>query len=266
MQLYAKPEDNLNILLNTPSDDVLIVNLPENAVFNQKVCLERDDVVINGNNSTVVRADHNGMREGFGTGDSATFTITSSNVDIRNLNFKNSFDYFAAKALRDEDTSKGMGLQAVALYTTKDADNINFENCCFTSCQDTLYTDGINNFFHCCTIMGNVDFIFGKAHSVFSSCRIISVAEGIVAAPSTQAESDTGLVFDDCDFICSENVPDQSVFLARPWHPGGRPGVCSAFHAKNCRFGNHIKQEKWTVMTDSKGVIHYPSESRFSIV
>lgn len=266
MQIFAKDSDNLNKILNTACEGILTVDLPQDAVFNQKVILSRDNVIINGHNSKIVYNDHNGMTEGFSTADSATFTITSSNININNLNVENNFDYFGQKAKRNEAVSKGMGLQAVAMYTAKEADKIGFENCTFTSCQDTLYTDGIYNSFLNCSIYGNVDFIFGKAHSVFKECKIISVAEGIVAAPSTLENSEFGLVFEDCYFTCTKDVKEHSVFLARPWHPGGRPGVCSAFMAKNCHFDNHIVSEIWTTMTDSKGVIHTPSESRFSIV
>lgn len=264
MQIDAKPEDNLNEVLNMESEDLLVVNLPINVVYKQKVYLKRDNVVINGNNSTIAWDDHNGMSEGFGTADSATFTITSSHISVNNLSISNGFDYFRQRALRNEEISKGMGLQAVALYTAQNSDDVIFENCTFSGFQDTLFTDGIYNRFKNCSIIGNIDFIFGKAYSVFESCTVKSVSEGIVTAPSTLAESVFGLFFEDCDFICLDNVPDGSVYLARPWHPGGRPGVCSSFTAKNCRFGRHIHKDFFTTMKDSKGVIHYPSESRFS--
>ena len=266
MHLVVKPNDNLNEVLNTLSEGLLTVDFPENAVFKQKVILTRNDVIINGNNSTVVWDDHNGMYPCFGTSDSATFTIKSSNVKINGLNFENSFDYVGEKSKRDESVSKGMGLQAVALYTAKEADMVYFNNCCFRSYQDTLFADGINNVFSNCIIYGNVDFIFGKAYAVFSECKIISLAEGIIAAPSTLAESNLGLVFYKCEFKCSENVKSGTVYLARPWHPGGKPGVCSSLTAIFCHFDKHIKEEKWTSMTDSKGVTHFPSENRFSIV
>ncbi len=265
MQIAVKEGDDLNKVLNTPSEDTLEVVFPQNAVFYQKVFVKRDNIIIKGNNSTVVWNDHNGMYEGFGTADSASFTIESNHIKIFNLTFVNSFDYFAERASRNEAVSKGMGLQAVALYTAKNADDIVFENCSFKGFQDTLFADGIYHEFVNCFISGNVDFIFGKAYAVFSSCNIVSVSEGIIAAPSTLSESNFGLVFENCSFLCSEDVKPETVYLARPWHPGGRPGVCSAFTAKNCCFGKHIKNERWTSMKDSKGVVHSPTESRFLI-
>ena len=77
-ELKAKPGDNLNEILNTKTEGPLVVELPENAVYRQKVTVGRDDVLVIGNGARIVWNDHNGMRPGFGTGASATLTVCAN--------------------------------------------------------------------------------------------------------------------------------------------------------------------------------------------
>lgn len=232
-------------------------------IIREKKLISKDNTVINGNGDVLVWDDHNGMVPGFGTGDSATLTITAKNVLIENLIIRNDFDYITGKQKRCEAVSKGMGLQAVALFVTEQACDIKFVNCTFESFQDTVFVDGKDIEFVDCTIKGNVDFIFGKGNAKFINCTIISLLEGIVTAPSTLETSPKGLEFINCSFTCEENVPTGSVYLARPWHPGGKPGVKSMVEFKNCSFGKHINKDYWTTMKDTYGVAHTPEESRF---
>ena len=79
------------------------------------------------------------------------------------------------------------------------------------------------------------------------------------------ADKEKGLCFENCSLTCEDDVEDESVFLARPWHPGAKEGVCSYVSFANCTFGHHINRNLWTTMHDSKGCIHTPEESRFSV-
>lgn len=234
-------------------------------LIKKKWLIDKDGTVVIGNGSTVEWNDHNGMKSGFGTADSATLTVRASNVVINNLKVKNSFDYVTNRLKRDENVSKGMGLQAVAVYVAPGSDNVIFSNCEFDSFQDTLFADGEVVLFDNCKISGNVDFIFGKAKAVYTNCLIVSKDQGIITAPSTKEDSDMGLFFFNCTFTCTDNVPSGSVYLARPWHPGGKPGVKSCVRFDHCKFDRHINKNLWTDMKDTFGVVHTPQESRFSI-
>lgn len=266
MKIFAKETDNLNDLFNYgDSCEPLTVQLPFNVKFRQKVFIKRSNVTVLGNGSCISWDDHNGMIAGFGTGDSATLTIEGSNVSFVDIIVENSFDYWKAKAMREENPSTMMGLQAVAVFITPSANNVFFENSTLLGWQDTLFTDGSNGRFVNCTIKGHVDFIFGRSNTVFEKCVIESLGSGYVTAPSTMASQEEGLVFNNCKLTCSPSVLPSSVYLARPWHPSGKPGVCSAVCFCACSFGPHVNSVLWTTMKDSKGIVHTPEESRFYV-
>lgn len=264
--IQVKPMDDLNEVFNTRSAGQLEVELPRCCVFRQKVRLERDEVLIHGNGSTIVWDDHNRMRPNFGTGASATLTIASSHVRVTDLEVVNSFDYVNERIRQqNENPAVVTGLQAVAVFTMAQSDDVVFENCTFRSYQDTLFADGVTNIYDRCTIVGNIDFIFGRSHSLFLSCTVVSNGPGFVTAPSTMAASPKGLCFENCRLTCTADVPDHSVFLARPWHPGAKEGVCSYVSFTGCTLDRHIDPVFWTRMHDGTGRYHYPEESRFSI-
>lgn len=258
------PSSDLNAVLNEAYDGPIVVELPHWGTFRQKVVVERSDLTVLGNGCTIVWDDHNGMSPGFGTGDSATLCIKGRNVVFKDLVVENSFDYCKARRQREEDPSSMMGLQAVAVFVEPSADDVSFQGCRLLGWQDTLFADGRRCTFQDCFIKGNVDFVFGRSNALFSGCTIESCGAGFVAAPST-LEGDDGFVFENCSFICGEAVDDGCVYLARPWHPGGRPGVCSAAAFRNCWFSRHVDRTLWTSMRDSKGVVHTPDESRFVV-
>ncbi len=264
MTISVKETDNLNEVFNAgDSSEPLTVELPCLGHFKQKVCIKRDNVIIEGNGCHISWDDHNGMVPGFGTGDSATLTIEGSNVSFSDITIENAFDYWKARARRDENPSIMMGLQAVAVFITPGSDNVSFKDSILSGWQDTLFTDGSNGYFDECTIMGHVDFIFGRSNTTFENCNIISLGPGFVTAPSTMADQEEGLIFNCCTLSYEGNVPAESVYLARPWHPSGKPGVRSAVKFISCSCAGHINPALWTTMKDSKGVLHTPEESRF---
>ncbi len=245
--------------------------LPPGATFREKVFVRQSHIIVQGNMSRIVWNDHNGQTPGFETSDSATVTVLGSDITFKNVIFENDFDYYGMREKRKEESERTgipmeylMGLQAVALYTEEHADNITFEHCVFLGFQDTLFTDCITSRFKDCTIYGNVDFIFGRSNALFENCRIVSNGKGFVAAPSTMADKDTGLVFRNCKLTHTDEAEAESVFLARPWHQWGKSGVNSFARFENCSFGSHINRTLWTDMRDSKGVLHHPEDNRFS--
>ncbi len=269
MVIKAGADSDLNALFNTETKDELVVELPAAFTYRQKVRINRDNVTIIGNGSKIVYNDCNGnyentVRYNTATADSAVLTINGSTVLVRDLIVENDFDYKEALKKREE-TDRRMGLQAVAVYISPSSDEVVFDCCRLLGHQDTLFADGVHNLFVECTIEGSVDFIFGRANADFHNCNIVSNGEGYVCAPSTKADSDMGFSFMDCTFTATEDVPERSVYLARPWHPWGDEGVSSFMFVSNCKLGNHINLKLWTSMMDSRGKNHLPQENRFII-
>ncbi|MBP5162243.1 MAG: hypothetical protein ILP16_04620 [Spirochaetales bacterium] len=263
--IKAREGDDLNRLLNSGSEGPLAVELPDNAVFRQKVRITRNDLTVIGNGARIVWNDHNGMTPGIGTAASATLTVTGSNVAFRDLIIQNDFDFPLFNRLKVENPAVRHGLQAVAVFTSPDSTGTSLDSCVLLSWQDTLFCDGAEETYRNCTIKGNIDFIFGRSHAVFDHCTIVSLGKGFVTAPSTMADKKRGLCFESCLLTCTEDVDDGSVYLARPWHPSAKEGVCSYVSFTGCVFGRHISRDLWTTMHDSKGGTHTPEESRFSV-
>jgi pectinesterase len=142
-------------------------------------------------------------------------------------------DNFSAENVTFENSAGDIG-QAVAVRTM--SDRVTFRNCRFLGWQDTLYVNGKRTYFDKCYIEGRVDFIFGRATTVFDHCEIHSKNGGYVTAASTLPETKFGLVFLDCK-LTGENVP---TYLGRPW----KQGAATAFI--RCDIGAHIRPEGWS--------------------
>ena len=127
--------------------------------------------------------------------------------------------------------------QAVACFVC--ADRAYFKNCRFLGFQDTLYTygKGCRQYYEDCYIEGTVDFIFGWSTAVFNRCRIHSVGDGYVTAPSTDQGQKYGYVFYDCQLTAADGV--RKVYLSRPWRPYGQ-----AVYIR-CDMGKHILPIGW---------------------
>ncbi|MEJ5189976.1 MAG: pectinesterase family protein [Breznakiellaceae bacterium] len=172
-------------------------------------------------------------------------------------------DYCSARHITFENTA-GPGDQvgqAIAAYV--DGDGCYFEDCQFIGWQDTLFTGPLplaplipgsftgprehgprrdtSQYYRQCTIMGDIDFIFGSALAVFDSCRIISRCRketvGYITAPSTPQGRRAGYIFLRCSLEGTENFP--STYLGRPWRNHAR---CVFLE---CSMGAHIMPEGW---------------------
>ena len=171
-----------------------------------------------------------------GTFRTATLHLDGDNITLRNLTIENS-----------AGNGKDNG-QCVALYS--DGDNIKVENCILKANQDTLFTaplpqadkTGSNKGLgpqaiyprkHCrqlykdCSIIGNIDFIFGGATALFDNCSIFVIddnkdrdTKGYIAAPCTTQDLEFGYLFYKC--MISGDVDEKSVYLARPWRIGAK--------------------------------------------
>ncbi|WP_101910418.1 pectinesterase family protein [Marasmitruncus massiliensis] len=94
-----------------------------------------------------------------------------------------------------------------------------------------------------CHIEGDVDFIFGGAHTVFEGCELVSLSRneavnGYIAAPCTPKRQAFGFLFYHCRLL-SENCKPGTVFLGRPWREYGKAVFLE------CELGRHIAPSGW---------------------
>jgi pectin methylesterase-like acyl-CoA thioesterase len=125
----------------------------------------------------------------------------------------------------------------------------------FIGNQDTLYTYAGSQYFYSCYMEGDVDFIFGGAAAVIEDCVIVSLDRhsdnnGYVTAASTMMTDPYGYLFLNSRFE-SDAAPG-TVWLGRPWHPGGNPDAIGSVVIRNCYLGAHIRAEGWTDMSGFK--------------
>lgn len=198
-----------------------------------------------GPDQTIITFDNyagkdNGRGGIIGTSGSATAYLFGKNFTARNLTFENSFD----------ETLLIEGRQAVAVKS--EGDQSYFEHVRFVGNQDTLYANKGRQYFKNCIIEGDVDFIFGAAQAVFESCEIVSLDRGsdenngYVTAASTLIGKEYGYLFLDCNLTSLAKA--ETVYLGRPWHPGGSTNAIASVVFKDCTLGAHIKTAPWTDM------------------
>ncbi len=183
----------------------------------------------------------------YGTFRSYTVLVDGDNVTFRGCTFENT-----------SGPGKTVG-QALALYI--DGNNIHLENCTLRGHQDTLFIAPLppkeiipggflgpkqftprydrTAYFKNCIIEGGVDFIFGGGTAYFDDCEFVNVEEGFIFAPSTPEHISTGFVARNCRFTATENVPEGSCYIARPWRNFGKVRL------ENCYLGSHIHPLGW---------------------
>ncbi len=142
--------------------------------------------------------------------------------------------------------------QAVALSIT--SDRAVLRNIRLLGAQDTLYAASKSckadpatckvsrQYFDRCTIVGEVDFIFGNSRAVFHDCEIRSIVHEagsfLTAHSRNSVAEDSGYVFDHCRVTAEPGV--EHVFLGRPW----RAYATVAFIESD--LGAHIMPEGWS--------------------
>lgn len=200
----------------------------------------------------------------YGTQGSATVSIDSkaTNFSGSNLKIVNSFDY---------DNSKLGDKQAVALVS--EGDKCQFNNCVFSSFQDTLYAKVGRQQYDHCEIEGAIDFIFGNNAPVyFSYCTIRSLNRNdpenggyITATKGSNTGNDVpkyGYVFQNCNFTAEEGVTDGSVSIGRPWGKDATVAVIDSTlgaHISKTGYGDpSVKNSRYEAMSGNLPVnAHY---------
>ncbi|EKX64438.1 pectinesterase family protein [Streptomyces ipomoeae] len=184
----------------------------------------------------------------YGTGGSATVAVEADDFQARNLTISNDFDEAANQSLN--------GHQAVALRTA--ADKVVLDGVIVTGDQDTLLLDTaakdrlgrvyVTNSY----VIGNVDFIFGRATAVVDRSVITlkkrwnGTSAGYVTAPSTAANRKGFLI---TNSTVNGDVSDRSFYLGRPWHAGGDASLDPQTTVRNTTLSAAVKTTPWTDMS-----------------
>ncbi|MEV4755483.1 pectinesterase family protein [Micromonospora sp. NPDC049559] len=227
-------------LLTVPSDKpfVSFVGTSGNAA---------DVVITYDNASGTPRPDGSGT---YGTTGSSTVFIDGDDFTARNLTFANSFD----EAAHDYAAE-----QAVAVTTR--GDRLVFDNVRFLGNQDTLQPSSPDagtvsrSYYRRCYVEGDVDFVFGRGTAVFDRCEIRSLNRGsssnngYVTAASTSIANPYGFLFTRCRLTAAPGTSAGSVYLGRPWHPGGDVNAIAQVLFRNSVLAAHIKGAPWTDMS-----------------
>ncbi|GMN62297.1 hypothetical protein TIFTF001_031374 [Ficus carica] len=184
---------------------------------------QSSETVISWNDKASDR-DNNGVQ--LGTYGSASVAIES--------------DYFCATGITFENTvvsdPTGRGMQAVALRIA--GDKAVFYKVRILGTQDTLLDDVGSHYFYQSYIQGSVDFIFGRARSLYEDCVLQSTASfgGAIAAHHRDLpQENTGFSFVNCAVRGTGDV-----YLGRAW--GDYSRIIYAY----CYFDKIITSSGWS--------------------
>jgi pectate lyase len=204
----------------------------------------RKDTVIVYNNAAGTPKPGGGT---YGTGGSATVAVDADDFQARNLTISNDFD---------EAAHQDIANQAVALRTS--ADKVFLDSVIVSGDQDTLLVDTAAKeklgrvYMRNSYVIGNVDFIFGRATAVIDK-SVISLKKrwngtsaGYVTAPSTAADRKGILI---ANSTVNGDVSDRSFYLGRPWHAGGDASLDPQTTVRNTTLSAAVKTTPWTDMS-----------------
>ncbi|MGW4020340.1 pectinesterase family protein [Streptomyces sp. NPDC005009] len=205
----------------------------------------KDTVIVFDNAAGTPKPDGSGT---YGTSGSATVAVEADDFQARNLTISNDFDEGANQSLS--------GHQAVALRTA--ADKVLLDGVIVEGDQDTLLLDTaakdrlgrvyVTNSY----VVGNVDFIFGRATAVIDRSVITlkkrwnGTSAGYVTAPSTAANRKGILI---ANSAVNGDVSDRTFHLGRPWHAGGDASLDPQTTVRNTTLSAAIRTAPWTDMS-----------------
>ncbi|MDT0485185.1 pectinesterase family protein [Streptomyces doebereineriae] len=203
-----------------------------------------DTVIVYNNASGTPKPDGSGT---YGTGGSATVAVEADDFQARNLTISNDFD---------EASHQDIAGQAVALRTA--ADKVFLDGVIVSGDQDTLLVDTAAKeklgrvYMTNSYVIGNVDFIFGRATAVIDKSVITlkkrwnGTSAGYVTAPSTAAGRKGILI---ANSTVNGDVSSASFYLGRPWHAGGDASLDPQTTVRNTSLSAAIKSTPWTDMS-----------------
>jgi pectinesterase len=203
-----------------------------------------DTVIVYNNASGTPKPDGSGT---YGTGGSATVAVEADDFQARNLTISNDFD---------EKAHQNIAQQAVALRTA--ADKVFLDSIIVSGDQDTLLVDTASKdrlgrvYTRNSYVIGNVDFIFGRATAVIDKSVITlkkrwdGSSAGYITAPSTAANRKGILI---ADSTVNGDVSSASFYLGRPWHAGGDASLDPQTTVRNTSLSAAVKSAPWTDMS-----------------
>lgn len=257
---FIRVDDALDFIrAHRPEEPVIFIKKGE---YYEKLFIDLPGITLVGEDreGTILTYNDNSGKEGLGTAGCQSVLIEPQAVGFAacNLTFRNHYNIW--KGMRE----KVVGTQSVAVQVT--ADKCVFDRCDFRSLHDTLLAQTGRHYFKECFIMGDVDFIFGRAQSVFEECEIFSSdarhrhdiwgGKGYLCAPDTPLEFDYGYLFSRCRMTSDVQVR-HSVHLGR----SRGPHAAAAFIG--CELGEHISVEGFTWMGKEERR-YYPMNARFA--
>ncbi|KAJ3688056.1 hypothetical protein LUZ61_017220 [Rhynchospora tenuis] len=136
--------------------------------------------------------------------ETAALIVSADNFIARNIAFQNSYDY---KSHPD-----------VGVAAAIEGDKCSFYNCKFLGYQDTLCDYQGRHYFKQCWIEGGIDFIYGRAASIYEGCTLNSILVDngpgfFTAHGKVNLSAPGGFVFKGCKITGSGNM-----YLGRPWN------------------------------------------------
>ncbi|WP_373466049.1 pectinesterase family protein [Streptomyces sp. V3I8] len=205
----------------------------------------RKDTVIVYNNAAGTAKPGGGT---YGTGGSATVAVEADDFQARNLTLSNDFDEGANQSLS--------GHQAVALRTA--ADQVFLDGVIVEGDQDTLLLDTaakeklgrvyVSNSY----VLGNVDFIFGRATAVIDKSVITlkkrwdGSSAGYITAASTAADR-KGILINRS--TVNGDVSAGTFYLGRNWHAGGDATLDPQATVRDSTLSAAIRSTPWVDMS-----------------
>ncbi|MEV2251053.1 pectinesterase family protein [Streptomyces sp. NPDC050147] len=204
----------------------------------------KDTVIVYDNAAGTPKPDGSGN---YGTSGSATVAAEADDFQARNLTISNDFN---------EKTHQDMsGHQAVALRTA--ADKAFLDSVIVEGDQDTLLLDTASKaklgraYIRNSYIVGNTDFIFGRATAVVDRSVITlkkrwdGTSQGYVTAPSTAPDRKGFLI---TNSTVNGDVSARSFHLGRNWHAGGDASLDPQTTVRDSSLSAAIRTTPWTDM------------------
>ncbi|MEV6754804.1 pectinesterase family protein [Streptomyces sp. NPDC051214] len=204
----------------------------------------KDTVIVYDNAAGTPKPDGSGT---YGTSGSATVAAEADDFQARNLTISNDFNEQANQNIA--------GHQAVALRTA--ADKAFLDTVIVEGDQDTLLLDTASKatlgraYIRNSYIIGNTDFIFGRATAVVDRSVITlkkrwdGSSQGYVTAPSTAPDRKGFLI---TRTTVNGDVSARSFYLGRNWHAGGDATLDPQTTVRDSSLSAAIRPTPWTDM------------------